>query len=124
MEPVTGIPEIVRAPVFPGDDEKLLTPVKKKTKASDSTQTLKDTVLTPSLTRRKITYTPAKEDVTETGTKSKVKKKKKKKKKKKYLDDSEDEVSSTSSELPLGPDELNPVESIDLTKSPLAITGN
>lgn len=118
MEPFTGIPKIVRAPVFPGDDALLVTPVKSKPQASDSIQTLKEQVRTPSLTKRKITYTPAKQDVAEKGIKSKGKKKEKK-----YVDDSEDDVSSTTSEVLFGPGEINTVDSVDLTKSPLAITG-
>lgn len=118
VEPVTSIPKIVRAPVFPGDDALLMTPVKRQTKASESTKALKESMLTPSLTKRKINYTPVKHDLTEQSSKAKGKKKKKKKKRK-YDDDSDDEVSSTTSEVPLGHDQMNPVDSIDLTQSPV-----
>lgn len=78
-EPVRGIPNIRRAPVLPGEAELMVTPAKKKTAVSESTQVLKDNVLTPSLTRRKITYSPAeKEEKQNKGGKSKSRKKRKK----------------------------------------------
>lgn len=121
-EPVTGIQGIRRAPVLPGETDMMASPPETKRNSSESNQTLKDSVLTPSLTRRKITYPAETDDKKAKGEKQKSRKKKKKKKKK-YADSSEDEVSSTTSDPPFPPDELNTAGTIDLTKSPLAITG-
>lgn len=79
-EPVTGIPNIRRAPVFPGEDELMVTLAKKKLDASESRQGLKDSVLTPSLTRRKISYNPAAVKKLDKGGQKKSLKKKKNKK--------------------------------------------
>lgn len=125
VEPCCGIPNIQRAPVLPGEEELLATPKKlPKNKPNENPiKALRDSVVTPSLTHRKIVYSPD-----NTGKKKnpthKKEKKKHKKKRKVESDDSDAEVSSTTSEPPVqqyGAPLANPL--VDLTSSPLTITG-
>lgn len=124
-EPCCGIPNIQRAPVLPGEEDLLGTPPKlPNNNSKDNTlQAMRDSVVTPSLTRQQIVYSPENAGKTKSHT-HKKEKKKHKKKKKHASDDSDAEVSSTTSDPPVQQyDEQRDEPLYDLTRSPLSITG-